>query len=346
MRRLLVITQSNFDPSSRLRLMQYFPGFAKAGWRIDHRPLRPSPYRTFPVPAEETQAWKLRVSAMLRRASLFADSLRSRSCDAVIVGRELPHLSGFLTRCNPRLAFDFDDAIHLWPGQDAVARLARKARVIVAGNQILAGAAAQWCSAVRTIPTVVDPEAYRMARCAGSVRRLRVGWLGSDYSIRQTLFPFVPMLAALQREVGFEFVVVSGPGRFLPGSELDYRFVPWSPAIESQIADMFDIGIMPLQDDPLQRAKCGTKLLQYMAAGLPVVASPVGVNGDIVKSGHNGYLAYSPEDWRSALQQLAADKSLRSRLGEAGRALVEQEYSLGRWLPAWLEVLEETARTG
>ncbi len=345
MRRLLVITQSNFDPSSRLRLMQYFPGFARAGWQIDHRPLRPSPYRTFPVAAEETQAWKLRVTAMLRRASVFADALRSRHCDAVIVGRELPHLAGFLTYCNPRLVFDFDDAIHMWPGQDAVIRLARLARTIVAGNQILADAASQWCSAVRTIPTVVDPAAYKVAKPDGSTRRLRIGWLGSDYSIRQTLFPFVPMLAALQREIGFEFVIVSGPGRFLPEPELDYRFVPWSPAAEGQIANIFDVGIMPLRDDPLQCAKCGTKLLQCMAAGLPVVASPVGVNSDIVKSSHNGYLANSPEDWRSAFQQLAADSLLRSRLGEAGRALVEQEYSLGRWLPAWLEVLEETAKT-
>src|SRR5262249_53741506 len=120
MRRLLVITQSNFDPSSRLRLMQYFPGFAKAGWRIEHRVLRPSPYRTFPVTADETRPWKLRAAAMLRRASLFGDALRSRACDAVIVGRELPHLVRFLAWCNPRLVFDFDDAIHLWPGQDAV----------------------------------------------------------------------------------------------------------------------------------------------------------------------------------------------------------------------------------
>jgi hypothetical protein len=151
------------------------------------------------------------------------------------------------------------------------------------------------------------------------------------------------MLAALQREIGFEFVIVSGPGLFRPGPDLNYRFVPWSPAIEGQIADMFDVGIMPLKDDPLQRAKCGAKLLQYMAAGLPVVASPVGINSSIVRPGENGYLAGEAEAWRSALQQLAADPALRSRLGSAGRSLVERDYSLGRWLPAWLEVLEETA---
>lgn len=342
MRRLLVITQSNFDPSSRLRLMQYFPGFARAGWRVEHRALRPSPYRTFPVTVEETQPWKLRLAAMLRRTSLFGDALHSRRCDAVIVGRELPHLARFLAWCNPKIAFDFDDAIHLWPGQDAVIELARRARTIVAGNRLLADAAAQWCNVVRVIPTVVDPDAYTMARAGGSHRKLRVGWLGSDYSIRQTLFPYVPMLSALQREIGFEFVIVSGPGRFLPGPGLDYRFVPWSPAAEGQIADIFDVGIMPLQDDPLQRAKCGAKLLQYMAAGLPVVASPVGINNNIVAPGENGYLAGEPEQWRTALQELAADPALRSRLGRAGRTLVERDYSLGRWLPAWLEVLEET----
>ncbi len=210
----------------------------------------------------------------------------------------------------------------------------------------LASVAAAWNANVAIIPTVVDTGAYSPAgRSTGtSSGRPRVGWLGSQYSIRQTLFAYVDMLAALQNDIGFEFVVVSGSRPELPGSSLQWRFVRWSPTVENNIADLFDIGIMPLLDDPLQRAKCGAKLLQYMAAGLPVIASPVGVNRSIVKPGETGFLAADREGWGSALRQLAADPALRRRLGAAGRARAEADYSVQRWLPAWLQLLDGVAR--
>jgi glycosyltransferase involved in cell wall biosynthesis len=342
-RRLLVITHSDFDPASRLRLMQYFPQLAAAGWRIDHRPLRPSLYRPLHGATPTLRRWEMRLNAALRRANLLRDFIGGDSYDAVVIGRELPHLVDFLASRNPRLVFDLDDAIHLGPSRGAVVRLGRLAKVVVAGNETLAGAASEWSDKVRVIPTVVDPGAYRPAPVGAKGGPLRLGWLGSDYSIRQTLFPHLEMLAALQNEIGFEFVIVSGPRPILPRSDLRWRFVAWSPAAESGIAELFDVGIMPLVDDPLQRAKCGAKLLQYMAAALPVIASRVGANCSIVAPGRTGFLAADREGWRLALHELAADPALRRRLGEAGRARVEADYSIQRWLPAWLELLEGVA---
>lgn len=344
MPRLLVVTHSDFDPASRLRLMQYFPHLAAAGWRVDHRPLRPSLYRPLRASGLALRHWEMRANAALRRANLFCEFAGAGKYDAVVIGRELPHLVGFLHAINSRLIFDLDDAIHLGPSRGDVVRLARLARVVIAGNESLADAAAAWSGNVRVIPTVVDPNAFRPAPAQHGDRRLRVGWLGSDYSIRQTLFPHLEILAAAQREIDFELIVVSGPRPVLPDTTMRWRFVAWSPAVESKIAGLFDVGIMPLLDDPLQRAKCGAKLLQYMAAGLPVIASPVGVNRDIVTPGRNGFLAADSEGWRSALRALAADADLRRRLGAAGRARVLATYSIERWLPVWLEVLEGVAR--
>jgi glycosyltransferase involved in cell wall biosynthesis len=341
--RLLVITHSDFDPASRLRLMQYFPGLAAAGWRVDHRPLRPSLYRPLHTIGPTLRRWEMRVNAALRRVNLLGDFIGAGKYHAIVIGRELPHLIGFLKTLSHRLILDLDDAIYLGSSRQAVVQLACQAKVVVAGNMTLAKAASEWCDNVKVIPTVVDPSAYRPASAEANGGRLRVGWLGSDYSIRETLFPHLKMLATLQSEIGFEFVIVSGPRPILPSCTLRFRFVAWSPLVETEIARLFDVGIMPLLDDPLQRAKCGAKLLQYMAAGLPVIASPIGVNCSIVTPGLNGFLAADSEGWRMALRELTADTALRSRLGAAGRACVEADYSIERWLPVWLELLDSVA---
>jgi len=122
------------------------------------------------------------------------------------------------------------------------------------------------------------------------------------------------------------------------------EFVEWSEASEVAQVQGMDIGIMPLLDRPFERGKSGYKLIQYMACGLPVVASPVGVNSDIVRIGENGFLASDPEQWSTSLQALIEDPGLRSRLGQAGRARVEMDYSLASQAPRLVEVFREVIR--
>ena len=112
-----------------------------------------------------------------------------------------------------------------------------------------------------------------------------------------------------------------------------FVFEPWSEATEVPLIQTFDIGIMPLTDTPWARGKCGYKLIQYMACGLPVIASPVGVNADIVEHGVNGFLADTEEEWAQAISTLLNDRELRRRMGAAGRKKVEAEYSLQVWGP-------------
>ena len=123
------------------------------------------------------------------------------------------------------------------------------------------------------------------------------------------------------------------------GLELEARrvgnleVIAWSEDTEVDAIQSMDIGVMPLPDTPWARGKCGYKLIQYMACGLPVVASPVGVNKEILEHGVNGFLAESDAEWRTAIEALISDPDLRRRMGAAGRKKVENEYSLQVWGP-------------
>ena len=114
---------------------------------------------------------------------------------------------------------------------------------------------------------------------------------------------------------------------------------PWSAATEIQDVADFDVGLMPLPDDPWSRGKCGFKALLYMSLGVAPVVSPVGVNTDIVSDGANGLLAGADSEWVEAVGRLAADPGLRARLGAAARETVVERYSGQRWAPRFLEVL-------
>jgi len=242
--------------------------------------------------------------------------------------------------------FDFDDAIHLGGKEAHVARICARAAWVTAGNEHLADFARRHTDRVTVLPTVVDTDAYAVrAEHERPGVRVRVGWLGSDRSIGETLVPHLGLLARLRDALGFELVVVSKPRPDLPAAVGPWRFVEWSPEVETRLAELFDVGIMPLLDDPFQRGKCGCKLLQYMAAGLPAVASPVGVNAHLLADGR-GLLAAGEGEWRAALAALVADAGLRGALGRAGRAFVERRYALREWFPVLEEILARVASGG
>jgi glycosyltransferase involved in cell wall biosynthesis len=132
--------------------------------------------------------------------------------------------------------------------------------------------------------------------------------------------------------------------RFLALASLDVTPCPWSEAGEAVALAAADIGISWVPDDLWSRGKCGLKLLQYMAAGLPVVANPVGVQAEIVRHGETGFLAETPQQWVQAISRLAGDPELRRRLGLAGRRRIEAEYHVKTGAARWTELLNESPR--
>ncbi|MBN1964721.1 MAG: glycosyltransferase family 4 protein, partial [Anaerolineae bacterium] len=217
----------------------------------------------------------------------------------------------------------------------------RKAVLVVAGNEYLASRARQaGAKEVATLPSVVDASRYEVIEAQGK-QRLTIGWIGSPTT---ALF-----LHACRKALGHAVthydarLVLIGSGSIQVG-KLPLEIQPWSEDTETTAIKAFDIGIMPMPDNPWTRGKCGYKLIQYMASGIPVIASPVGVNSDIVEHGHNGFLATEPEEWIEALSRLISDADLRARMGAAGRAKVDTEYSLQIMAPKLLAILEQAVR--
>jgi glycosyltransferase involved in cell wall biosynthesis len=350
MRRLIAYVHGVRNPAARFRIGQYRPLLEQAGWEVSMRPQRPERPRDIDMghplvtgPVRRGAIWARRV---LRRRDI-DDADRY---DCVFQNRDLlegrfEYEQRLLSR-NARLLFDFDDAIYLGGKASHVGRVCERAAWVVAGNEELAAFARLHTNRVTVIPTVVDHRLYPPPPPVTEprARPVRVGWLGSPLSIEQTLYPFLPMLAELQHLLRFEFVVMTAPIPRLPQGNLQWQFVPWTPHEETQIASHIDIGIMPLVDTPYQRGKCGCKLLQYMAAGLPVVASPVGINAALVGNGARGLTAETRDEWKDALGTLIRDAALRHAMGMSGRVFVGEHFSMQRWFPTLLDVIQQVSR--
>jgi glycosyltransferase involved in cell wall biosynthesis len=273
---------------------------------------------------------------------------QARQADVVVIQKRLfdaPTLIA-LKRANPRLVYDFDDAVFTGPGDPLgrpVAPAARRlqavlrlARAVIAGNPTLADYASRYASCVTVVPTVVDVAAYRPKCSTATDGPPCIGWAGTANNL-VSLEEIRPVLGEVTQRGLARFRIVSSRRPDWP--EFDYDYEHWRAERAIEAIREFDIGVMPLADTPWNRGKCGFKTIEYMALGLPAVASPVGVLTEIVKDGKNGFLAASPEDWASILRRLAGNASLRVSAGLAGRATVERRYSLDSAVPKIAAVL-------
>jgi len=186
------------------------------------------------------------------------------------------------------------------------------------------------------VPTCVEPSEWSVPDRANRSGPPLLGWVGTPGNLRN-LDPLAAALAEICDRHGTKVrIVCSEPAR-LPG--VPEEFVPWSAAREQADLASVDIGLAPLVDAPKQRYKCGLKALQYMASGMPVVASPVGVLSEIVRDGETGLLATTPEEWAHALDRIITDKELRLTMGKAGRLAVERDWSFARHEESFIDAL-------
>ncbi|MDX2028855.1 MAG: glycosyltransferase [Alphaproteobacteria bacterium] len=336
---VIAFTHGQKHPSTRFRILQYEKFFERQGWKIKTHNFWPRP---IPVPANSSAITRFyaRAAKFLRTLRVMAALRNHRHAHAILVNREAPSALFPFLKQGKKLIVDFDDAVYLGSEGKNFAKLCQGASRIVAGNATLAAPVRDWNMAATIIPTVVDPNLYHAKKDYALARPARIGWIGSSYSIQDSLFPILPLLADLQRTLSFELVVISHPRPIIQQDGLAWRFLEWSPQTEANLADLIDIGIMPLEDTDYQRGKCGAKLLQYMAASIPAVASPFGVNTDIIRHGETGLLAQNAEEWRTALTCLMEDINLRTKLGKAGQVLVCSDYSVERWGPVWTNLLD------
>jgi len=217
-------------------------------------------------------------------------------------------------------------------------RVIARAVAVTAGNHHLAAYAQSFNSHVSVVPSVVDTQHYRPGGDSGE-QPFTVGWIGSP-STAPYLQLLVEPLQQLARERLVRLLVVGGPAPAIAGVVVIEQ--PWSLEQEVPLIQQFHVGVMPLPDTPWTRGKCAYKLIQCMACGIPVVASPVGANVEAVPP-DCGLLAESPEQSLAAFRQLAADPELRQRMGTAARHWVEQHYSLRSALPILTDAILRAA---
>lgn len=249
-----------------------------------------------------------------------------------------------------QLVFDFDDAIWLRDsyaakGLHSRRRLSRfrkvvqRADAVVAGNDFLAEQASRFTrpDRVHVIPTCVDPTIYRLSDHSRNGSAAKLVWVGSASTLKG-LQQISNWLGAVARAVpGIGLALVAD--RFASFPPMTVTEVPWSASAElSELANA-DIGIAWMPDDDWSRGKCGLKVLQYMAAGLPVVANSVGVHRTMIRHGQTGFLADNQREWVEAIRFLAVNPGERRRMGLAGRRLVEDAFSTRVGAQRWRELL-------
>lgn len=257
-----------------------------------------------------------------------------------------------LQRANRRIIFDYDDALMFREQKQQqplngknfrkFLRTVNRCVAVVAGNDFL-GCFAEACGKdVVVLPTPVDLTRYQPRRHADG-RGLTIGWIGLSDGL-----PYVRHIQpALQRLTqlfpGLKLKVICDKPLNLDGVAVGNE--PWQQETEQSTLASFDIGIMPLWDSVWTRGKCGYKILQYMSAGVPVVASAVGANCQIISSGENGFLAASEEDWVTCLTRLVQHAELRRQFGLRGREHVEKSYSLEHFARAYVELLRRVVKS-
>ncbi|WP_407474997.1 glycosyltransferase family 4 protein [Sulfitobacter sp. PM12] len=350
---LLLSRYTRMGASSRLRTMQYLPYLKREGFNIRVAPFFDDTYLNALYAGQ-----KKRGSTLSYMVDRIAQLRASPLPDMVWLEYEaLPWIPwlierAFLPRGIP-IVSDYDDAVfHRYDRHTrGIVRAALGKKInhvmaasdlVLAGNPYLADHAQRAsASQVEIVPTVVDLDTYELRAEAVTKDKLRVGWIGTPQTWQALAHPVHKVLDSILAEKNALFVAVGAGMQSETAGTIEIR--PWAEDTEVAMIQGMDIGVMPLPNTPWTRGKCGYKLIQYMACGLPVVASPVGVNRDIVEDGVNGFLAENDDEWRTAIEKLLDDPALRRRMGAAGRRKVEEKYSLQVWGPRVAQMLRSVA---
>ena len=353
MKILLLSRYSSLGSSSRIRNYQYLPYLNAKSFSVTVAPLLDDDYLKALYARRRIDWWHIFRSYCKRLSHL----LSIHSYDLMWIEKELfPFIPAwaevFLSHLCIPYVVEYDDAVFHRYDMNAnklvrvflrnkIDIVMRRSAMVIVGNEYLAERArVAGATRIEYLPSVIDLERYTLK----SQRRnsiFTVGWIGAPVTAQ-----YLHLVRSALAEVfqgGKGRLVLVGSGQIeLEGVPIEIR--PWSEKTEIEDLLSFDVGIMPLPDEPWERGKCGYKLIQYMACGKPVVASPVGINRQIVEENVNGFLATTKDNWVNALISLRDDQILRERMGIACRKKVEANYCLQITAPRLAELLNSVCR--
>lgn len=335
--RILALTGHPVDSAgSRYRVIQFLPALRQMGFVIDHQSFfNSAEYAKLYQPSLAPRIRALAAGTVRRALQLY----RARGYDLLWIHLWLhpvtfPLFDLALRAIDVPVVYDFDDAYYeVGAATDRLRdrnwapRLMRRAHTVVTGSDYIARVIERYNRNVKVLPTAVDTDRFR-PRDFDVERNQRpvIGWVGT-HSTAPYVERLYPVIQRLARNHEFVFRVV-GAGRALPIPGVNVEFVPWRLEHEADHFRTLDIGLYPLEDNELARGKHGFKLHQYMAVGVPAVASAVGLTPSVIRTGENGFLATNADEWYEALARLLQDEALRRRIGLASREEVVEKASL------------------
>lgn len=344
---VLVLTRyERLGASSRVRFLQFLPALEREGFRFDVRPLLDNDYvrSLYGGPpfskARLLKTYVRRVGALRRRLNYDVVWLEKEAFPYLPAWFDIARLQGM------PYVVDYDDAwFHRYEGRWFSPILGRKidqimqvAHTVVAGNDYIARRAREaGAHRIEIVPSTIDLDRYRDLPQPAVHEGLTVGWIGIPLNAH-----YLSVIAPALRSVPEVTLHVVGGAMPAELSGIPAETFAWTEETEVARIAAFDVGIMPLTDTPWERGKCAYKLIQVMAAGKPVIASPVGANRQVVRHGVNGFLAETTEQWADALRQLA-DPQLRGRMGEEARRTVAEQYSTAVVTPRLASILRAAA---
>jgi len=279
----------------------------------------------------------------------------AKKYDAVFIQREA-FFTGttfferrFKANCG-KMIFDFDDAI--WnkdvssgnrffgwlKNPKKTETIIEHCDLVIAGNDYLASYARKFSDNVQIIPTTIDTDEYVSSRKTDHSGKICIGWSGSITTIKHFQYA-LPFLIRIKKKYGDKVVIKVIGDETYRNKDLEIKGIAWNKEREIEDLSSFDIGIMPLPNDSWAKGKCGLKGLQYMALQIPTIMSPVGVNTEIIQDGTNGFLADTTDEWVKKISDLIDNSALRTRIGQAARKTVIEQYSVDSQKESYLKAL-------
>ena len=347
---LLLSRYENLGASSRYRSYQYLPYLRKEGIEITEAPLFDNDYIRDLYVGRKKNISKLSKAYIKRIINLS----HVNNYDLIWVEKEalpwIPFWAEYkLGLVKANYIVDYDDAIfhrydqhHFkligWILGKKIECIMKYATLVLVGNEyLLERAKKAGAKRIELLPTVVDLKKYPITFFNNN-DIFTIGWIGSPVTSNYLKIVILALEKVCKNNTA-RLVIIGAKREDLP-TNMPVKYVSWSEETEIKEIQKFDVGIMPLPDNPWERGKCGFKLIQYMACGKPVIGSPISVNRKIIKHGINGYQAKNIDEWIWAINKLKDDPKLRQKMGKAGRKIVEKNYCLQVTAPKLLKILK------
>lgn len=329
--RISALTPGLNVPSSRYRVRQYLPALKDAGISVNEFPAKIDYSKQLPgILGKVKQKYIFPLSAAwigIKTISRINDITKSNRYDAVWLNRIIVgsvYLERFIRQ---PLIYDVDDAIWI-NNEKNIRKIAEKADVVLAGNRFIADWFSQISSQVHIIPTAIDIRWF-FPKDSEPDNLFKIVWTGSRQTIHYLLFIEGALAKFLNtRKDAFLIVISDEYPQFTIINKEKIRFIKWSPDVEVRAIQNANVGIMPLLNSSWELGKCSFKMLQYMACGLPVVVSPVGMNNEVLSKGNIGLYALNFNDWVEGLEYLYKNPGESKQMGLNGRQVITKYYSI------------------